>query len=44
MEGNWTMEEAKFVADENGGNKNFFDFMRKYQLDFAIIKTKYKSY
>ena len=33
-----------FLDSHAGGNKNFFEFMRKYDLDHAIIRTKYKSY
>jgi len=43
-EEDWTEQEIQFFLDENGGNKNFYDFMKQYGLDQAAISDKYKSY
>jgi len=40
----WTNDEIQIFLDVNGGNDNFLEFMRKYDLADRDISTKYKSY
>jgi len=43
-EDDWTEQETLYFVDGNGGNKAFFEFMKKYGMEGERTQTKYCSY